>query len=96
MTFIAAEPLPDSAAVADEHFLLHPWHYHGPFWSRLHADRLAPSTHADANLRQLPLPGVTSRPDSFLSIALLVDDDLRHSSSVEVMASINNFYWRLN
>jgi hypothetical protein len=83
MTFTGAEAPSDSAAVADEHFLFDPWHYHGSFWSRLRADRLARSTHEDANRSELPLGGRTSHLDSFLSIALLVDDELRHSSSVE-------------
>jgi hypothetical protein len=83
MTFAGAEAPPGSAAIADEHFLLDPWHYHGPFWSRLRADRLARSTHGAANHGDHPLPGVSSRPDSLLSITLLVDDELRHSSSVE-------------
>jgi hypothetical protein len=83
MTFTGAEALSDSAAVADEHFLFDPWHYHGPSWSSLRADRLARSTHGDANRGELPSPCMASRPDGLFSIGLLVDDELRHSSSVE-------------
>ena len=62
MTFIGAEALPDSAPVADEHFLLNPWHYHA----------LSRARFMRTGLREV-------RP-------LRVDDELRHSSSVEVAA----------
>jgi hypothetical protein len=83
MTFTRAEALSDSAAVADEHFLFDSWHYHRPFWSRLRADGVARSTHGDANRGELQLQCMASRPDGLLSKALLVDDELRYSSSVE-------------
>jgi hypothetical protein len=97
MTFIGTEALPDPTPVADEHLFFDPWHYHGPYWSRLHAERLAPSTHTDPDCGELPLPGMTSYPDSLLSITLRVDDGLRHLSSVEVVAFHQyNSHWRFN
>jgi hypothetical protein len=62
MTFTAAKALPDSAPVADEHFLLHPWHYHA----------LSRARFMRTGLREVR--------------TLRVDDELRHSSSVEVGA----------
>jgi hypothetical protein len=73
VTFTAGKAFSDSAPVADEHFLLNPWHDHA----------VSGAPFMRSALREVPALSMTNHLKDRLSMVFGVDDRLRHSSSVE-------------